>query len=493
MAGIGSGWSGWVRAVGGCVAAALVMASPASADTGVAAYSTGSSTFRVPAGVTSLDVIALGAAGGNGGGMGALVEDSAVPVTPGEALAVIVGAPGGPGSIAAGGAGGFGGGGDAGDIAGTNGDALDGGGGGGASGVFAGPYPLVIAGGGGGGGGGGAAGGNAGARTGENGNPGNGGGAVGGGGGTHVVGGAGGAGGSGQAGGSTGVRLFGGQGGTTLTSGNSTGGGGGGGYYGGGGGGGGPTGAGGGGGSSFVTSGALNAVATSDAAFVEIDYAAPSAGAGPASLNFGTVATGTLSSEKSVTVTNTAAPGSPPLTVGSETLTGANPDDYLIDDNCAPLTPGQSCQVEVRFAPQAQGASSASLAIATNAPTSLAPIALSGIGGPLPQGPRGPTGPSGASGKVELVTCTTIKVHGKTRKKCTAKLVSGTVKFTTATARATLSRGHMVYATGTAVRWHGAERLSLRIRRRLTPGRYTLTVTEGSARHLSTLVILTGA
>jgi hypothetical protein len=86
----------------------------------------------------------------------------------------------------------------------------------------------------------------------------------------------------------------------------------------------------------------------------------------------------------------------------------------------------------------------------------------------------------------------TTKVHGKTRKKCTGKLVSGTVKFTVATTRATLSRGYTVSATGTAVRSHGAQRLSLSLRRRLTAGRYTLTLTDGSGHRLTTVVIVAG-
>ena len=97
------------------------------------------------------------------------------------------------------------------------------------------------------------------------------------------------------------------------------------------------------------------------------------------------------------------------------------------------------------------------------------------------QGPTGPTGKEGPAGKVELVTCT--KVKGKQR--CKAKLVSGTVKFTTAglAAQATLSRHGRVYAAGTARTAHGRMSLRLLSVRRLRPGKYTLTLISGSGRH----------
>ncbi len=97
------------------------------------------------------------------------------------------------------------------------------------------------------------------------------------------------------------------------------------------------------------------------------------------------------------------------------------------------------------------------------------------------QGPAGPPGPAGPAGKIELVTCRMVK--GKQR--CTAKLVSGAVKFTATgqSARATLSRRGVVYATGMARTSHG--RLSLRLlpTHSLRSGRYTLTLVSGTGRH----------
>ena len=107
------------------VAGAVIAAgAPARADSSCATSGsivtctygfTGSAqTYTVPAGVTSLDVTAAGAAGGNpaggpgAGGAGASVEDTAVPVSPGQVLTVIVGGPGANGSPTIGGAGGYG-------------------------------------------------------------------------------------------------------------------------------------------------------------------------------------------------------------------------------------------------------------------------------------------------------------------------------------------------------------------------------------------------
>jgi hypothetical protein len=97
------------------------------------------------------------------------------------------------------------------------------------------------------------------------------------------------------------------------------------------------------------------------------------------------------------------------------------------------------------------------------------------------QGSTGAQGPAGPAGKIELVTCRTVK--GKQR--CTAKLVSGTAKFTVAgqSARATLSRHGVVYAAGTARIAHRSMSLRLLPVRQLRPGRYTLTLISGTGRH----------
>jgi hypothetical protein len=208
------------------------------------------------------------------------------------------------------------------------------------------------------------------------------------------------------------------------------------------------------------------------------------------------------------------------------TITGAaidtgtgNPGDFTIVANgCqrATLSFRQSCTITARFVPSAAGARSANIDLVDNEQLRLPTIALSGTGipansGPVgPQGPTGPTGatgpagptgatgpvgptgatgpagPQGAPGQIELVTCTTVRTHGRThgakRQVCTTRLISGTATFTTTDARATLTRAGVVYARGTA----HLTRLVLRQVRPLRAGSYTLTLTRRSGRRVIT-------
>ena len=236
-------------------------------------------SWTVPAGVTSIHAVVVGARGagfgpGTFGGFGHRAETD-VTVVPGQTIYVAVGGPGATGGLTAGGAGGFNGG-----APGGNGGVLGGGGGGGGGGAtdlrtINQDAPgtigsrLIVAGGGGGRGAGSnpGAGGDAGVAGGNS----IGGGASGGAPGFDAEGtfGCGGCGGNPN--GEDGVLGLGGRGGgdPTIGSGDSGagGGGGGGGYQGGGGGGGGPSsGAGGGGGSSFADGWSLaNPNVTADA------------------------------------------------------------------------------------------------------------------------------------------------------------------------------------------------------------------------------------
>jgi hypothetical protein len=492
--------------IGVCVAGLLTVAPSALAATASTTYTgAGTYTFTVPADVTSLAVTAIGGAGGGAdgiaGGMGASVTDPAIAVSPGESLAVIVGGAGGSGGLSAGGAAGFPDGGSGGDPTDADDGLLDGGGGGGSSSVSrvdarVGGELLLLAGAGGGAGGGGdgaGIGGPGGPVFGSNGSNASGscgpsdcgGGGIGANGLTPGTAGAGDASGSP---GSNGAVAGGGAGGNPGGAGDSSGGGGGGGLSGGGGGGAGLASGGGGGGSSFEVSGTATGGQSSSPASVMFVYAAPTVTATPSNLSFGTVPQGIASTEQTVTVTNTAANGQPALTVTSVVLSGTTPSDYIVTNGCtAAVAAGGSCPIEVRFAPQAQGASSASLTITTDAAAQPSALALSGTGGPLPQGPKGATGTRGPAGRIELVTCTTVKVRGKSKQHCTTKLTSKPVKFKTA--RATLSRGRVIYARGTASLRHGSEKLSLRDIKRLKAGRYTLTLTYGHRTTHTTITI----
>jgi hypothetical protein len=510
-----------MRCLGPLVMTAVVWlaAGAAGANADVTATTTftaaGDHSFTVPAGVTSVTVTAIGAAGGALGqscspgcdlpGEGATVT-AAVPVLAGQQLFVGVGGPGNAGSSSGGppGSGGIGGGGAGGS--GQAGGAGGGGsGGGGASVVGVGSASpsfsglLVVAGGGGGTSADFQNGGNAGSPGGNGDPPPSGGGA-----GSQTAGGAGGTAGGGDAtAGSPGSFGLGGTGGDGDTSGGSAGGGGGGGgYYGGGGGGGTATvgvpdgGAGGGGGSSFVTPNGLTMAAptpTASPAIVSITYDVPTADESTTSLAFGTQAQNTAGAGQTVSVTNN---GSAALVVSGVLLGGSDPGDYLVDNRCQqPVEPGLSCTLGVRFDPQAQGPSTATLTLLTNAATAPASVSLSGTGGSLPAGaagqpgatgPKGATGAKGArgpAGKIELVTCklVTQKVKGRRRstQKCTGRTVSGTVKFTTTrgVVHATLARRGVVYARGARVAAkRGGALLVLNRTRRLVRGEYTLTL-----------------
>ena len=220
---------------------------------------------------------------------------------------------------------------------------------------------------------------------------------------------------------------------------------------------------------------------------------APALATSPGSLLFAAQPQGMASPPQSVTVSN-SGPGA--LNVTGLQLGGSAPADFYVSSStCAGAIPaGSSCQVTVRFAPMAQGPRSAALVIASDDPASPASVSLSGSGTPPPQGPAGnpgARGPQGANGKVELVRCKTVTktitktINHKrqqvkvTQLQCTARLVTGPIKFTTAGAavKASISRGSVLYATGVSVpTGAGHSQVILRELRRLRAGRYTLTL-----------------
>ena len=533
-------WSLGSLALAGSAAAALPTGCSEVSSTVTCSFSfTGAAqSFTVPLGVNSITVAAFGAQGGGSGGAAGLGgEAQAVfAVSPGAAVEVLVGGQGGTSTGAqASAAGGFNGGGAGGD-GGPGpfpgfGSGPGGSGGGGASDVRTGTCAsslscglaarVLVGGGGGGVSASSASGGGGGSPSGGSGTSDQGGG---GGGGSQSAGGSGGAGGTDITGCAGGNGTDGGaatqdSGGAGGAGGSTPGplpglggpgaGGGGGGYWGGGSGGGGCDTAGtggaggGGGGSSFGPADATFTDATqSGNGIVTISYVAAAAQVSPSSLSFSTRAQSTISASQTVTVTNT---GLVPLVVTGLTFADTDPQDYLItSDGClGPIAVGTSCTVGVAFAPQEQGASSATLQIASNDPNGPANVSLSGAGGQLPQGltgATGPTGPAGATGatgatgaqgpagQIDLVVCRTVTKkrtkHGRKIpvkvKKCTTRLVSGKVKFKTAShaVEANVSRAGVTYATGRAIPT-GTGQWELVVSRRihpLRPGRYILTL-----------------
>ncbi len=460
-------------------------------------------SFTVPAGVTSVRVRAVGAAGAAGtysdpwgnpspGGDAALVTGQ-LAVSPGEVLYVEVADNA------------FNGGGTAGGGAGA---------GGGASDVRRVPAEaegspesrLLVAGGGGGGGavwaeGTAGHGGDAGSIGGD--------GAMsqrffrgiasaGGGAGTLTAAGAGGANceGAGFWTGHEGLLGAGGEGGEGVEP-TSGGGGGGGGYFGGGGGEGtcfadGPWGggAGGGGGSSYVEEEAsyasMGLASPTTAPSVSITFQTPAtATPSVSSLAFGTQPLQTVSAPRVLTLTNA---GGSTLELRAESFAGSSPavesdhpEDFLVGSSSClgAIAFEESCEMTVRFDPQESGASTATLRIAGNMGEGPTVVALSGTGGTLPQGPKGASGtsgpqgaegPAGARGLTAHYTCHPRELHGRYKQACFVWFASGDRAAT----KASLERRGVVYARGTAGGSRGAGTMVLVATRRVPRGRYTL-------------------
>jgi hypothetical protein len=226
---------------------------------------------------------------------------------------------------------------------------------------------------------------------------------------------------------------------------------------------------------------------------------------------WGATAVGLVSPARRVTVTNTG-PGFDAF-INRVSIDGDNADDFFAtNDNCgrATLRERESCSVDIRFSPSAEGPRTATLKITPSYgdPASLA-LSASGVGGPYgpagpsgaqgppgergaegasgaqgspgergaegasgAQGPQGLSGAPGAPGRDARVTCTASRAKARPKVVCTVRLASAGAK----TARWRLGRRGRTVARGVAP-VHGG-RLQLRVRslRSVLPGAYTLTV-----------------
>jgi hypothetical protein len=98
----------------------------------------------------------------------------------------------------------------------------------------------------------------------------------------------------------------------------------------------------------------------------------------PTSLNFGAVATGVTSPEKSVTLKNS---GKATLTITAITITGTDSGDFPETSTCtSSLAAGKTCLIKVQFKPSATGARSAAVSMTDNAAGSPQQLPLSGTG-----------------------------------------------------------------------------------------------------------------
>lgn len=222
------------------------------------------------------------------------------------------------------------------------------------------------------------------------------------------------------------------------------------------------------------------------------------------------------------------------LFVAGVALGGSDPDDFTVVDNrcTARVSPDNSCFIGVRFTPGKSGSRSATLTLTDNGQGGSQIIPLSGNGVPAESGPPGQTGPpggdgsdgapgatgatgaqgaagaqggagtnglngavgpagpkgeqgaqgpAGVNGRDALVTCKPGKAkRGKVKVTCTVRFRAAS---SSTRVRARLARGHRVYASGARAVKPGARgSVSLRARRRLARGSYTLLLTFADAR-----------
>ena len=96
----------------------------------------------------------------------------------------------------------------------------------------------------------------------------------------------------------------------------------------------------------------------------------------PTSLSYSAQFVGTTSAAKTVTLTNV---GPASLSISSISFTGTNPADFTQTNTCgSSLASGESCTINVRFAPRGRGTRSATLRITDSDPTSPQQVTLSG-------------------------------------------------------------------------------------------------------------------
>jgi probable HAF family extracellular repeat protein len=98
----------------------------------------------------------------------------------------------------------------------------------------------------------------------------------------------------------------------------------------------------------------------------------------PDSLTFSDQLVGTISGERSVTISND---GNAPLTIQGLNMGGGQPDDFTAADiGGFTLAPGQSGNLKIRFAPRASGSRNAVLTLTTDAEGSPQTLAMAGTG-----------------------------------------------------------------------------------------------------------------
>jgi hypothetical protein len=208
----------------------------------------------------------------------------------------------------------------------------------------------------------------------------------------------------------------------------------------------------------------------SDTVSVLVNAAQPAAEVDTSGVSFGTQAQATIGAPSPVTVRST---GDRALRVQRLRMAGAARDDFLVTtDTCTGevVAPGDSCQIFLRFAPQAAGPRAASLQIVSDAPT--VDVALSGTGGALP---AGPPGPSGTARPLLAAVFAADRHSARAGRRLRVRYVSTMDALVTVQLR----RGRRVVRRLTATAVAGRNTLTLRVPARR--GRYTLALTAVAA------------
>jgi hypothetical protein len=100
----------------------------------------------------------------------------------------------------------------------------------------------------------------------------------------------------------------------------------------------------------------------------------------PGSIAFGGQLVGTVGAAHFYKVTNVGTAG---LVVAGATVSGKNPGDFRVHTGCAgaPVPPGGTCTVAVRFAPSSTSLRTATISVSDNAPLSPQGVPVTGYGG----------------------------------------------------------------------------------------------------------------
>ena len=104
---------------------------------------------------------------------------------------------------------------------------------------------------------------------------------------------------------------------------------------------------------------------------------APKLSVSPSSINFGDRATGSISQTEVITLKSS---GTAALSVRGISIVGSDAGDFSQSGNCSTIAAGQSCLIEVRFAPRAAGEKRADISISHDASSGPEVIPLSGVG-----------------------------------------------------------------------------------------------------------------